>query len=53
MEPTMPTRPAYQANLPTRTSKMEVGDLILALCEAGEWDLALRMARDLEQEREK
>lgn len=33
-----------------RTTKMEVGDLILALCEAGEWDLALRMARETERD---
>ena len=34
----------------TQTSKVEVADLIVALCEAGEWDLAVRMARDADRE---
>lgn len=28
------------------THKLDVADLILALCDAGEWDLAIRLARE-------
>lgn len=45
MQDPKPQTPAAKA-FATSTSKMEVADLILALCEAGEWDLALRMARE-------
>ena len=44
------SQPSVPASATKRTSKLEVGDLILALCEAGEWDLALRMAREAERD---
>ena len=31
---------------PKATHKLEVADLILALCDAGEWDLAIRLAKE-------
>ena len=51
MQKPLPFSQPHQASKGQRpTAKLEVGDLILALCEAGEWDLALRMAREVEND---
>lgn len=33
------------------TKSMDVADLILALCDAGEWELALKLAREEDDKR--